>query len=50
MFIKRPKDSSPEELYRWAAELCELINRNQLTKNERGDEKDGVQIQGLRRK
>lgn len=38
MFVKKPKGNSPEEIYLWCCELCEIINREM---NKKETEKDG---------
>lgn len=40
MFINIPKDMTPEELYRWAVELCEILNRSNNEKEK--ETRDGV--------
>lgn len=37
MFFEPPKNKNPEELYRWAMELIEKLNRELNTEKENGN-------------
>ncbi|GEM_PF-4663166 len=43
MFYKKPKSDSPKDLYDWALELCEMMNRssNASDKNKKEEITDG---------
>ncbi len=42
MFVDPPKGKTPEELYEWALELCEKINRELNGKKTEKEDKNGV--------
>ena len=42
MFVNPPKGKTPEELYKWALELCEKINREINTEIIKKEDKNGI--------
>ena len=49
MYIEPPRGRTVEELYLWALELCEKLNRELDTQKEKETD-NGIQVQRVRRK